>query len=239
MTMKKFKCLFLFLSILLSLPTDVRAQNYHYDVNNDGLVNMADMTFLLNKILGKINPGEAEAIDLGLPSGLKWAACNVGATSPEEYGDFYAWGETEVKDAYRWDTYQFYSSVTNTYKSLGNICGTKYDVAHVKWGGKWRMPSNDEFQELIDNCSYTWTTYNGVNGVKFTGPNGNSIFLPAGSCQYDTSVGSLGSFGNYWSGDENPTYSFHARELYFASYQVITRYYSKDYGRKVRPVQDK
>lgn len=236
--MKSVKCFFLFVSILLSLPINVRAQDYHYDVNGDGLVNMTDMTFLLNKILGVPNPGEAEAIDLGLPSGVKWAACNVGATSPEGYGNYYAWGETEVKEAYRWDTYQHYVGTT-TYRNLGNICGTQYDVAHVKWGGKWRMPSQADFNELVNNCTHIWTTYNNVRGVMFTGPNGKSVFFPAASYIYDTSIPQLGKYCSYWSGTQSTSYYNHAIELYINSYETVVRYYSRDYGRTVRPVQDK
>ncbi|MBQ3239348.1 MAG: hypothetical protein IJA98_09865 [Bacteroidaceae bacterium] len=141
-----------------------------------------------------------EAIDLGLS--VKWASFNVGATSPEEYGGYYAWGETEEKSSYTIDNYKYFNSSTGgyEYKKLGsNISGTSYDVARVKWGGSWRMPTLSEMQELCSECSWQWTEVNGVKGQKVTGPNGNSIFLPAaGSCE-GTEVDGHGSNGLYWS----------------------------------------
>ena len=103
------------------------------------------------------------AIDLGLPSGTKWACCNVGTTTPESYGSYYAWGEKEEKEKYDWTTYIHCDGSMKTCQSLGSdIAGTEYDVAHVKWGGFGVMPSKDQFQELIDKCSYTGTIENGV-----------------------------------------------------------------------------
>ena len=121
-----------------------------------------------------------EYVDLGLPSGTKWATCNIGASAPEEYGDYYAWGETETKDYYDQGSYSFYDSGSGEYKNIGlDIRGTEYDVAHVKWGDKWRTPSDVQMVELTRCCTFSWETMNGVNGCKVTGPNGNSIFLPA------------------------------------------------------------
>lgn len=139
----------------------------------------------------------AEAIDLGLPSGTKWASWNIGATSPEEFGSLFAWGETEEKDVYNDLTYKYstgedkdgsgyyddYHEETDTYgvyEDIGDdIAGTEYDVAHVQWGGEWTMPSSGQFGELLAYCDLTWTTQEGVAGKLFTGPNGNSIFLPS------------------------------------------------------------
>ena len=123
------------------------------------------------------------AIDLGLPSGTKWASCNVGANMPEEFGDYYAWGATEVSS----------EGLNEDYLS-SNICGTQHDVAHMKWGGEWRMPNYAQILELIDNCTHEWTKLNEVKGSKFTGLNGNSIFLPAAGPK----LPGLRSF--YWSG---------------------------------------
>ena len=119
-------------------------------------------------------------IDLGLPSGTKWACCNVGATKPEENGGFYAWGETIEKSEYNIDNYSFYNNNDNTYIDIGeDIAGTDYDVAHVKWGINWCMPNNIQFQELLDCCEKEITQYmNKGWGMKFTGPNGNSLFFP-------------------------------------------------------------
>lgn len=144
------------------------------------------------------------AIDLGLPSGTKWACCNVGASSPEGYGGYYAWGETEAKCDFSDQTYKYYDNSTGEYINIGsNISGTQYDVANVKWGGSWRMPTLDEIKELLYKCSWKWTTQNGVNGRLFTGPNGNSIFLPASGYFTGTGLGSRGSLGYYWSATLN------------------------------------
>ena len=143
----------------------------------------------------------ANEVDLGLS--VKWADWNVGASSPEEYGNYYAWGETGIKFKYAYDTYKYYNSIEGDYINLGsNISGTEYDVAKKKWGWNsgWRMPTEEDFQELIDKCEWENTTYNGVAGCKVTGPNGNSIFLPfAGGFIYTTIV-STGVIGGYWSG---------------------------------------
>lgn len=145
----------------------------------------------------------AEAIDLGLPSGTLWASFNVGATKPEEYGGYYAWGETEEKDFYDENTYSY------SEKNIGdNIAGTEYDVAHTKWGGSWQMPTKRLLQELFKCCSFEWTTVNGVEGGKLTGPNGNSIFLPAG--QLKIGYGSTGTqYGAYWSSEKGLGWRFY------------------------------
>ena len=137
-----------------------------------------------------------EAVDLGLS--VKWAAYNVGATKPEEYGGYYAWGETEEKESYFEENYLYYNN--GNYTNIGNdISGTQYDVAHVKWGGDWRMPTFGELHELYSNCTWLWITINGINGYKVTGPNGNSIFLPAAGYSDGTDVDGRGSFGGIWS----------------------------------------
>lgn len=129
-----------------------------------------------------------EAIDLGLS--VKWASCNVGASSPEEYGGHYAWGEIETKEVYDLGTYKHYDLSTG-YKHIGtDISGTQYDVAHMKWGGTWRMPTKEEMEELAA-CEKTQMSYNGVGGWRFTGPNGKSIFLPAA---YERGI-----IGRYWT----------------------------------------
>ncbi|MBQ2195316.1 MAG: hypothetical protein II407_00065, partial [Prevotella sp.] len=141
----------------------VSAQVDRCDVNGDGEVDIADVTYVINHILGKGEASTPEAVDLGLPSGTKWASFNVGATKPEEYGGYYAWGETEEKERYDWDTYIHCDGASNTCHDLGSdISGTQYDIAHVKWGGNWCMPTYEDFEELNDNCTSEWTTLNGV-----------------------------------------------------------------------------
>ena len=139
-------------------------------------------------------------IDLGLPSGTKWACCNVGATAPEGYGGYYAWGETSEKSVYNRDTYQYYNSNTGNLIDIGSdIAGTQYDVAHVSWGGSWRMPTIAQIKELLDNTTSTWTTVNGVYGRKFTGAGGACVFLPAAGFRLGENLYCAGSGGYYWS----------------------------------------
>ena len=181
-------------------------------------------------------------IDLGLPSGTKWAAYNVGATKPIEYGDFFAWGETKPKNDYQWSTYQFGNGSNNLTKYNGkdgkdSFLDAEDDAAAVNWGGNWRMPTNAEQEELLNNCTWTWTTQNGVNGYKVTSKtNGNSIFLPSAGYRYGTSVNSVGSNGNYWSSslyESTPNYAY---DLYFYSGNVDWNYDDRSLGRSVRAV---
>lgn len=147
-------------------------------------------------------------VDLGLS--VLWAAYNVGASSPEEYGGYYAWGETSTKSDYTWENYiyreKYYcgNGPEDWYwvgKFIGNeISGTSYDVAHVQWGGGARMPTLAEVQELVDNCTFTAGSYNGVRGNYVTGPNGNSIFLPFAGCRYCGVLSGEGGYGFFWSG---------------------------------------
>lgn len=140
-----------------------------------------------------------ETIDLGLPSGLLWATCNMGASSPEEYGGYYAWGETYEKEGYTADGCSTYGV------ELGDISGNpEYDVARALWGSEWRVPTFNDLQELLDNCTWTQTVRNGVNGYLVTGRNGNSIFLPASGYRNGTSLAGGGSGGNYWSSEPHP-----------------------------------
>lgn len=150
---------------------------------------------------------EVNKIDLGLPSGTLWADRNVGADSPEAYGDYFAWGETEPKEAYGWNTYKWCEGPNYTltkYYDPDDPWGTHVldiedDAAYVNMGVEWRMPTVDELNELVNKCTWTWTTLNGVNGYKVTGPNSNSIFLPAAGCRDGNNLNYVGSGGYYWS----------------------------------------
>lgn len=176
------------------------------------------------------------AVDLGLS--VKWACCNVGASVPEGYGGYYAWGETEEKSDYDWDTYKYYSDNTGIVNIGSNISGTQYDVAHVKWGGSWRMPTLEEIKELVNNCTWKWTTYNGVNGQLVTGPNGNSIFLPAAGFRCGTDLIGRGSGGYYWSATLREYGSLTAYGLYFNVGLYWNYGWYRGYGHTVRPVTD-
>ena len=156
-----------------------------------------------------------EYVDLGLPSGIKWATCNVGASSPEDFGGYYAWGETETKSEYTLETYKWckrgkYNKHTkyctdSSYGTVDNktVLEPEDDVAHVKWGGDWRMPTLAEQDELREKCTWGWTTLNGIKGYKVTGPNGKSIFLPAAYYRDGTDVYDRGTDGRYLSSSLN------------------------------------
>ena len=173
-----------------------------------------------------------EAVDLGLS--VKWATCNVGASKPEDYGDYYAWGETKTKSSYVEDNCETWE------KDIDDIGGTSRDVAHVKWGGTWRMPTYDEIEELETNCDYEWTTLNGVEGGKFTSRmNGNSIFLPAAGCRHGMSLLIAGSsYGDYWSSTPHGSNTQNACGLYLDRVCRGLYWDGRYYGRSVRPVSE-
>ncbi len=181
-------------------------------------------------------------IDLDLPSGTKWACCNVDTDHPENhsptnYGGYYAWGETETKTTYNWNTYIHCGGSQETCHDLGSdIAGTEYDVAHVKWGGSWVMSSKDQQTELRENCSSEWTTVNGIDGRIFTGSNGGSIFLPAAGYRWRDDLYSAGGYGIYWSSTQVPSSSYGAVDLYFDSGYAYWDDANRHCGRTVRPV---
>ena len=174
-------------------------------------------------------------VDLGLPSGLKWATCNVGATSPEGYGNYYAWGETSTKTSYD-------GSNSVTYRQqISDFSGNAtYDAARANWGSSWRMPTKAEMEELINECTWTWTTQNGVNGYKVTGQNGKSIFLPAAGCCYGSSRYFVGEDGVYWSSTPDPgeSYTNYAYGLFFYSGSPCVDWDTRYRGYPLRPVSD-
>lgn len=186
---------------------------------------------------------EHEYVDLGLPSGTLWATCNVGANSPEEYGSYYAWGETEEKEEYSTSTSLTYGLSESELQSRGIIgengnLTASYDTATANWGGSWRMPTLDEMEELLNNCTWTQTTQNGVNGMQVTGPNGNSIFLPTAGSRYGTDFGEVDVFGYYRSATPYSD-SNYACNLYFISDDYYWDYDDRYSGFSVRPVMSK
>ena len=230
------------------------AQTYTYDVNNDGEINITDVGFLVNKIFGTLNPEEdipqayltcpddlhPHLIDLGLSSGTLWACCNVDANTPEEYGGYYAWGETEEKDYYGWNNYILSGESYDTVFGDGDdIAGTEFDVAYVKWGDVWQMPTAKERDELLGNCAMEWTELNNVKGGKFTGVNGGSIFLPAGGYFSYNKLSDVGSYGNYWTSTPNISEESSAYRIPFF-YGGVGWYYDNECtsftGINIRPV---
>ena len=197
-----------------------------------------------------ISGGDDHAyVDLGLPSGTLWATCNVGAVTPEDYGDYFAWGETQPKVTYDWSTYQYCNGSYNTLTKYCNNSDYGYngftdnlttllpedDAATANWGSDWHMPTKEEWEELYNNTTVTWTTQNGVNGRLFTAANGNILFLPA--VGWNTgSPSEIGRFGIYWSSSlfSNPDISW---TCVFNSNDCIMYFYGRANGQSVRPVR--
>ena len=184
-------------------------------------------------------------VDLGLS--VKWATQNVGASSPSDYGGYYAWGETRTKSSY--DLSNCFDCLDSTGDSWGiykiggktSISSTSgHDTARENWGGTWRMPTEAEFEELCDEdkCEWTWTSQGGHKGYKVTGPNGNSIFLPAAGWRIGTETNGMGEYGDFWSSSLSSSVSYSARLLYFGSSSHTTFVDCRGYGRSVRPVTD-
>lgn len=165
-------------------------------------------------------------VDLGLPSGLLWATCNVGASAPEQIGDYYAWGETQTKSNYSLSTYQYASNAI----SLSDISGTQYDAARVNWGGEWRMPSRNEVAELTSNCSRKDTTINGQSGLLLRGANGNYIFIPCAGHWCNSEVMELTGKGFWTSTATGSRYAYRAWEWTYISFS------EREQGFQIRPV---
>lgn len=197
-------------------------------------------------------------VDLGLPSGTKWADCNIGAKTKTNYGYYYAWGETSRKTNYSWSTYKYgknYDKLTkytdsyygkNGYADNKNELDFSDDVAQKLWGGKWRIPSEEQFEELINYTKQRWTRVNGVKGLFFIGKNGNSIFLPAAGCREGNSLCCSNSVGHYWSRTLDVNISCKAEQLEFYSDDIVfvrsdhdVADYFRSHGRPIRPVYDK
>ena len=214
----------------------------------------------MTKSGGGTTPTE-EYVDLGLS--VKWAKCNLGASKPSDYGDYYAWGETAPKAEYTWATYKWMQAGKSDWQYItkytiadGQTEGIWYDAggtfigdnkttleaaddaATAKLGSPWRMPTKDEIQELIDNCTWTWTTKDGKNGYEVKGKNGNSIFLPAAGYRKGSVLNNTGSWGYFRSSSLYIGYNDYASNLNFDSDRHDKYNYSRRYlGFSVRPVR--
>ena len=211
---------------------------------------------------GGETPSTMEYVDLGLPSGLKWAKCNLGASKPSESGDYYAWGETAPKAEYTWATYKWMQAGQSDWKYItkytfadGVTEGIWYDSAREfigdnktvlvaaddaatqQLGSPWRMPTIDEIQELLVNCTWTWTTQDGVNGYQVDGPNGNAIFLPAAGYRKVSGLKYAGSQGYCWSSSLSTTESNCAYSLDLHSDRYLIARTYRYFGYTVRPVR--
>ena len=237
------------------------------DGDTDAAAALAQIIQKLEDLKGSIGgggttPSTMEYVDLGLPSGLKWAKCNLGASKPSDYGDYYAWGEIEVKNKWAiWEFYKWMQAGQSDWKYI-----TKYtiadgetgaiwydsarkfigdnktvldaadDAATQQLGSPWRMPTVDEITELLDKCTWTWTTQDGVNGCQVDGPNGNSIFLPATGFVNDTALINKGDEGYYWSSSLS-TLSRDASFFFFHSVNHEWAYQDRRCRLFVRPVR--
>lgn len=190
-------------------------------------------------------------VDLGLPSGLLWADCNMGATTPEGYGYYYAWGMVDTSSEYSWEAYTYgdYNSESGSYIMYKYNNTTIYgamdglttlqssdDAATQSLGSGARMPTKAEWQELLDNTSFVWTSVNGVNGCKFTASNGNSIFLPAAGGRFGEALDGDGIYGRYWSSSLLESDAYYAWGMGFISGYRDVFDGSRDFGRSVRAV---
>ena len=206
--------------------------------------------FKSDNVVFEVQISKYEAVDLGLS--VKWATCNVGAERPEDYGDYFAWGEVKPKEQYNWSTYKYCKGTRETItkycsnSSYGyngftdnkTILDPEDDAATVNWGGAWRMPTKAEHDELQRKCKWTWTSQNGVEGYKVVGPNGNSIFLPAAGCMNNSGLrGEEVSVGFYWS---SSLYTDRPSSAYGVFFFSLREYRGSDYvrfdGFTVRPV---
>ena len=245
--MKKFT---LFTVVILCVAHLVNAQLKLYVYENNGevtefIASDVDSISFTDPGTYPINPKTEEYVDLGLS--VRWAVCNVGANAPEEYGDYFAWGEIETKNYYQLNNYQWAASVTGmilkycTNSFLGNVDNKTQlepedDAARVICEDRWRIPTEYEFNELINNCSITWTSSNGVYGLEFVSKkNGNSIFIPAAGYYYDVEK-DASSFGYYWTSTLDINDSTKAKQFAFNedghNLSSSTRYF----GQTIRPV---
>lgn len=199
------------------------------------------------------NPGGEKWVNLGLPSGLLWAKCNLGANVPEGYGDYYAWGETQTKEVYFWNTYRYCTvdengylktltkyNTSSTYGTIDNLTTLEGvdDAASARLGSGARTPTKEEWEELVANTTVSWTTVNGIKGRLFTATNGNTLFLPAAGCRYGSELRDLGLGGSYWSSSLCSDSSSNAWGFYFnPNAQGMDGNNGRRYGQSVRPVR--
>ena len=193
----------------------------------------------------KIENGH-EYVDLGLS--VKWATCNIGAENPEDYGDYFAWGEVKPKKYYDWSTYKYSNGVKlikyynnrvyikNSFQDYKTVLDPEDDAATANWGGAWRMPSKVEQDELRNKCKWVRTKLNGVKGYKVTGPNGNSIFLPMAGCMHEDDLLVVKSAGFFWSSSLGSEGLYDAYYVSFASGGVDWNEGGRYFGQSVRPV---
>lgn len=226
-------------NIILGTETSTRG-----DVNRDDAVNVNDVTALVDYILGKRIINGHEFVDLGLPSGTLWATQNMGANSPEDYGDYYAWGEIEPKTNFSWDNYSLcdgtISSLSryNVDSNYGTVDGVtqldiRDDAANQQWGGLWCIPTEAQAKELKNQCSWSLDVSRG--GYTVVGPNGNSIFMPMSGYVKGSTTFSVGKTGYYWTSNVSVDFPYDAVSL-VCEQSAFDLEVVRCYGRTIRPV---
>ncbi|MCR5455786.1 MAG: hypothetical protein K6F33_12435 [Bacteroidales bacterium] len=191
-------------------------------------------------------------VDLGLPSGTLWAFTNIGASLPEEYGDYFAWGEVDYKSDYSWNTYLYVKGGDATkftkYCSQANVGNAKYtdtlavletsdDVATQKWGSDWCMPTQAQFEELKAECTWKWVVRNEKNVIEITGKNGNKLYMPAAGCHFNKSRSLVGSNGYYWSRSLSDKGTSRATCFTFSQNDTDVAVRTRNQGLTIRPVR--
>lgn len=202
-------------------------QQIQYNADNVDYVDFSEKEADPSLSAGKV-------VDLGLS--VYWASCNLGAEKPEECGEYYAWGETKPKNKYTENNYSYYNANTASYIDIGNdISGTNYDASTVNLGKDWRMPTKDEMDELKNKCIWEWKQISGINGYMVTGPNGNTIFLPAAGYCF-TSVNNLNKNLKYWTAtltsSESEPYALNGNSSFYDVFISTYRFA----GYPIRPV---
>lgn len=208
------------------------------------------------KSLHKINDGESkpqpstskpnrdqnDRIDLGLSSRILWATCNIGASSPSEIGEYYAWGEKDSKDAYGWETYRLcrgsYNSIFKYTKTDGkSVLESQDDVAKSVLGGEWRIPTKEDMEELVEECEWKWISEKGQLGWKVIGPNNNYIFLPASGTASSFRIAGINEMGRYWTATRDESnYSAYNLRFKDGTDTIVVVDDTRFYGRTIRPV---
>ena len=251
--MKKISASLFIATLMLSISVGAMAQKRILQVVKNGQVVLSELASDIDYITVI-----SDYVDLGLPSGVKWASCNLGAETPEEYGDLYGWGCTKPYNAseeVKWPLYfekiggsgskaadcGISSDPLNSYVN-DKVCiaGTKWDAARSNLVGSWRMPTKEEFQELIDYCDWTWTTVNGVYGYKVVSKDNSDkyIFLPAAGYHEGSELLNQDSRGNYWTSTPYEENAFDTYRLFFDNSSPSMGHARRDYGRSIRPVTD-
>ena len=222
------------------------------DIDGDGVITSSDVT----AIYDYLNTGwpSHPYVNLGLPSGTLWAKTNVGAFAPEQIGDYFAWGETSPKDYYNWTTYKWCNGDYHSFTKYCTISNNGFegfvdnlteleildDAATVNWGPEWQMPSREQIQELVDNCTWQWTVRGSSYGYLMTGPNGAQMFLPATGMRWDDQLYIADTYGYYWSRTLNAASDAYVLMFHYNNGSGnISREYSiaRSYGQPVRPVR--